>query len=66
VSPEKGVHDLIEAFTIVAESFPKVRLDIAGPIVAFPKEFIVGVSDDPAGPISPPSMRALMALISVS
>ncbi len=48
VSPEKGVHDLVEAFTIVAESFPKVRLDIAGPIVALPQEFIVGVSNDPA------------------
>lgn len=48
VSPEKGVHDLIEAFLLVAEEWPEVHLDIAGPIDTLPREFIVGVSDDPA------------------
>lgn len=48
VSPEKGVHDLIEAFLIVAKEWPEVQLDIAGPIDTLPREFIVGVSDDPA------------------
>ena len=47
VSPEKGIHDLIEAFCLVAEKCPEAVLDIAGPIGALPSEFIVGVSDDP-------------------
>ncbi len=47
VSPEKGVHDLIEAFCLVAEKHPDAILDIAGPIGALPSEFIVGVSNDP-------------------
>ncbi|MCP5099947.1 MAG: glycosyltransferase family 4 protein [Chloroflexi bacterium] len=47
VSPEKGVHDLIEAFCLVAERFPNVDLDIVGPVGAMPKAFIVGTSDDP-------------------
>lgn len=47
VSPEKGVHDLIEAFKIIAEECPEAILDIVGPIGALPSEFIVGVSDDP-------------------
>jgi spore coat protein SA len=48
VSPEKGLHDLLEAFLIVAGEWPEVQLDIAGPIDTLPREFIVGVSDDPA------------------
>lgn len=47
VSPEKGVHDLIKAFVIVAERFPAAQLHIVGPIGAMPFEYIVGVSDDP-------------------
>ncbi len=47
VSPEKGVHDLIEAFCDIAERFPDVDLDIVGPGGAMPKAFIVDTSDDP-------------------
>jgi len=48
VSPEKGVHDLIDAFVMVAEDFPDADLDIAGPLESLPREFIVDVSADPA------------------
>ncbi|MBK8988852.1 MAG: glycosyltransferase family 4 protein [Chloroflexi bacterium] len=47
VSPEKGIHDLIEAFCLVAEKYPEASLDIAGPTGSLPSEFIVGVSEDP-------------------
>ena len=46
VSPEKGVHILLDAFRIVAQQKPKVHLDILGPVGAMPKEFLVGLSDD--------------------
>jgi len=46
ISPEKGVHDLIEAFTILAERRPDARLVLVGPADVIPLEFIVGVSDD--------------------
>lgn len=47
VSPEKGVHDLIDAFVRVAREVPEVRLDLAGPVETLPKEFILDVSEDP-------------------
>ncbi len=47
VSPEKGVHDLIMAFTLVVQEFPTAQLHIVGPIGAMPIEYIVGVSEDP-------------------
>jgi spore coat protein SA len=47
VSPEKGVHILIEAFQKVVACFPQAHLDIVGPVGALPLEFIVGLSDDP-------------------
>jgi glycosyltransferase involved in cell wall biosynthesis len=47
VSPEKGVHLLIEAFRRVAERRPDVEMEIAGPRwVAF-KEFIDPLDEDP-------------------
>jgi glycosyltransferase involved in cell wall biosynthesis len=46
VSPEKGVHDLIQAFLQVLNTYPDAKLDIVGPIGAMPKEFLVGVSED--------------------
>ncbi len=48
VSPEKGVHDLVEAFTLIADEDPDVHLDIAGPQGSLPREFLVDVDDDPA------------------
>jgi glycosyltransferase involved in cell wall biosynthesis len=47
VSPEKGVHDLIDAFTLVAREVPNAVLDVAGPLDSLPREFIVDVTDDP-------------------
>lgn len=47
VSPEKGLHDLIDAFALVAADVPDVCLDVAGPFGSLPREFIVDVSDDP-------------------
>ncbi|MDY6838682.1 MAG: glycosyltransferase family 4 protein [Thermodesulfobacteriota bacterium] len=46
VSPEKGVHILIEAVQIVRRSFPKVRLAIIGAKGQLPFEYIVGLSDE--------------------
>jgi glycosyltransferase involved in cell wall biosynthesis len=46
VSPEKGVHVLIDAFGIVLKKYPNTRLKIAGGIGSAPIEFLVGISDD--------------------
>jgi glycosyltransferase involved in cell wall biosynthesis len=45
VSPHKGLHILIEAFRIVVERFPNVRLDIAGPIGSYPIEETCDLQD---------------------
>jgi len=47
ISPEKGVHVLVEAFRRVHERRPDSRLEVVGPFGAAPREFIVDVSDDP-------------------
>ena len=47
VSPEKGVHVLIEAFEQVSRQHPNVRLKIVGKVSASPPEFMVALSDDP-------------------
>lgn len=47
VSPEKGVHVLLEAFGKVLEGFPAARLEIVGGLGAAPREFIVEGNDDP-------------------
>jgi glycosyltransferase involved in cell wall biosynthesis len=46
VSPEKGIHVLLDAFENVVESYPDVELKIVGPIERAPAEFIVALSDD--------------------
>ncbi len=46
-SPEKGVHDLLEAMKKVVEKFPKAHLKIVGPKYTVPHDVIVGMSDDP-------------------
>jgi glycosyltransferase involved in cell wall biosynthesis len=46
ISPEKGVHILLDAFQKVVEHYPQVQLDIIGPGGNVPFEFIVLVSDD--------------------
>lgn len=47
VSPEKGVHVLLNAFKKVVSCYPKVELKIIGHKTPAPYEFIVGLSDDP-------------------
>lgn len=47
VSPEKGVHDLLDAFTEVVQHYPQARLELIGPVGALDFNAIVGVSDDP-------------------
>jgi len=46
VSPEKGVHDLVDAFAQLAHQIPDIELNIVGPAGAAPREYIVDVSDD--------------------
>jgi glycosyltransferase involved in cell wall biosynthesis len=47
VSPEKGVHILLDAFKTVHEHQSGTHLDIVGPHGAPPREFIVSLSRDP-------------------
>lgn len=46
VSPEKGVHVLLDAFRIVRQRYPEAQLDIVGSVGSAPYEFMVLVSDD--------------------
>jgi glycosyltransferase involved in cell wall biosynthesis len=46
VSPEKGVHVLIDAFCEVVHRHPKLQLEIVGPEAQPPVEFIIALSDD--------------------
>ncbi len=47
VSPEKGLHILLEAFQIVARECPESRLQILGQLGSAPPEFIVAPAEDP-------------------
>ncbi len=47
ISPEKGVHVLLEAFAEVVERVPDAELDIVGPEAVVPEEMLVGISHDP-------------------
>ncbi len=46
VSPEKGVHVLVEAFHKVAAKFPDAELKIVGPIFSAPYEYMAALYDD--------------------
>jgi spore coat protein SA len=46
ISPEKGVHVLLEALQKVVGRYPQVQLDVVGPPGNAPFEFLVRVSDD--------------------
>jgi spore coat protein SA len=53
VSPEKGVHVLLDAMKIIAKSFPKIHLSIVGKPGAS-SQFTTAISDDPkASNLSP-------------
>jgi glycosyltransferase involved in cell wall biosynthesis len=47
VSPEKGIHTLIEAFAQVASRDGRARLDIVGSRATLREDFIVSISADP-------------------
>lgn len=47
MSPEKGLHTLLQAFAIVAARWPGARLDLVGPRTELPRRFLVDLSDDP-------------------
>jgi glycosyltransferase involved in cell wall biosynthesis len=47
ISPEKGVHVLLEAFQKVILRHPQARLEIVGPEAMPPIEFIVALSENP-------------------
>lgn len=47
VSPEKGVHDLLDALSQLAEATPDIELEIVGPDASAPRGYIVDVSEDP-------------------
>jgi spore coat protein SA len=47
LSPEKGIHDLIQAFHKVLQRFPAARLQLVGGAGSVPLEFVVGLSDEP-------------------
>ena len=46
ITPEKALHDLIDAVARVSTRVPDVRLDIVGLDAETPKEYIVDLSDD--------------------
>jgi glycosyltransferase involved in cell wall biosynthesis len=47
ISPEKGVHVLIDAFALVAQSEPDAQLHLIGPEWVAPPSFLCGLADDP-------------------
>lgn len=47
ISPEKGLHTLIEAFARIAAYDPGLTLELVGPQGSAPYEYMVGLSNDP-------------------
>jgi glycosyltransferase involved in cell wall biosynthesis len=47
ISPEKGLHLLLDAFAVVARRYENATLKIVGPEWLIPKAFFVGATDDP-------------------
>ena len=45
VSPEKGVHTLLDAFAIVANRIPNVSLDIVGSLIPQPRSYHLDMAD---------------------
>ena len=46
ISPEKGVHILLEAFQKILKRYPKAHLQLIGPQRPVPLEYVVALSDD--------------------
>jgi glycosyltransferase involved in cell wall biosynthesis len=47
ISPEKGIHDLIDAFVKVTEKYPQAVLTIVGPHIVVAKEFLFDLQPEP-------------------
>lgn len=47
VSPEKGVHIVLDAMAEVVETIPNARLEVIGQVQNVPAEYVVDISDDP-------------------
>jgi glycosyltransferase involved in cell wall biosynthesis len=47
ISPEKGVHDLIDAFIKVTEQYPQAVLTIAGPHLVIVRELLCDIQPEP-------------------
>jgi len=47
LSPEKGVHHLIQAFHLVLQRFPDAHLRLVGGAGSMPLELLVGLSNEP-------------------
>jgi glycosyltransferase involved in cell wall biosynthesis len=47
ISPDKGVHVLVDAFKHVAEKHPDAELKIVGPFATLPKSFCLSMADEP-------------------
>jgi glycosyltransferase involved in cell wall biosynthesis len=47
ISPEKGVHDLIDAFIKITEQYPQATLTIAGPHLVIVKELLCDLHPEP-------------------
>ena len=47
ISPEKGIHDLVDAFIEVTEKYPQAILTIAGPHIVVAKEFLFDLQAEP-------------------
>lgn len=46
ITPEKGLHVLLEAFHTVIKYYPQTQVEIVGPYDRTPQEFIVDLDDD--------------------
>jgi glycosyltransferase involved in cell wall biosynthesis len=47
ISPEKGIHDLIDSFKEVVKHYPGVILNLVGGETNAAKEFVIRINDDP-------------------
>ena len=47
ISPEKGIHDLIDAFIEIAEQYPQATLTIAGPHLIIVRELLFDLQPEP-------------------
>ena len=47
ISPEKGIHTLLEAWPSIVAARPGAQLEIVGPTAEVPRQFLIDLSGDP-------------------